>query len=164
MKWTRYAFRGPVVVIQEATESWAPTDPTLTSIGHRIVDEFIIQALMIAFAMIVRDVLGHGLPEVPLRSRARILKARHLTRTKGPLFYAIELTHPTSPGFGLFQHGRDVLDGKTLLLHGTASWAEGARLCRKTHSGNELRSGEPVVSDKCATPVTSVALGYAARW
>jgi hypothetical protein len=61
-----YASRGPLVVIQEATESWTPTDPTLTSIGHDTFDQPIAQPLMIAFVTIVDDVLGHSPLEVPL--------------------------------------------------------------------------------------------------
>ncbi len=43
-----------------------PTDPTLTSSGHDTVDQLVAQPLMIAFLMIVDDVLGHGLLEVTL--------------------------------------------------------------------------------------------------
>jgi hypothetical protein len=35
---THYAAR-----IQETTESWAPTDPTVTSIGHQTVNQRIFQ-------------------------------------------------------------------------------------------------------------------------
>ena len=69
-----YALRGPLVAIQEATESWTPTDPTLTSIGHDTVDQHIAQPLMIAFVMIVRDVLRHGLPEMPLAEQNQAIE------------------------------------------------------------------------------------------
>jgi hypothetical protein len=58
-----------LVVIQEATKSWSPTDPTLTSMGHQTVDQRIVQPLMIAFVMIMHEVLRHGLPEDPLPER-----------------------------------------------------------------------------------------------
>ena len=60
---------GPLVIIQETTESWTPTNPTLAFIEHHSFDQLIAQPLMIAFVMIVHDVLGHGLLEVPLMSQ-----------------------------------------------------------------------------------------------
>ena len=37
-------------------------------------------------------------------------------------------------GLGLLQHGRDLLDGEALLLHGTASWSEGPIEPQNSHS------------------------------
>ncbi len=65
IKLDRRASCSSLVVIQETTESRTPPDGTLPSIGQRHVDQRIGQALMIAFAMIMRDVLGHGVPKVP---------------------------------------------------------------------------------------------------
>jgi hypothetical protein len=52
--------RRPLVVIKGATKSWEPTDPALTSLGHdTAINSF--PAFDVAFVMIVRDVLGHGI-------------------------------------------------------------------------------------------------------
>jgi transposase InsO family protein len=48
------------------------------------------------------------------------------------------------PARRLLQHGRDLLDGKALLLHGTTSWAEGP-IVPRTRPHFELRNRERLI-------------------
>ena len=89
-----YASRGQVVIIQEATESCTPTDPTLTWNGHDALDQRIAQPLMIAFVMIVRDVLGHGLPKVPLAERKEAIQTFMFDRPNEALSMRIRIRRP----------------------------------------------------------------------
>ena len=64
------ALRGPGVVSQQPTESFTAFDRTAPArdIGRRI-DEPIANSLVIAFAVVVRDVLPNGLSNMPFSDR-----------------------------------------------------------------------------------------------
>ena len=71
-----------------------PTDPTLTSTGHDRVDQIIAQALMIAFVMIVNDILGDRLPEVALAERNYPIQAFMLDGPDEALSVGIRIRRP----------------------------------------------------------------------
>ena len=56
-RWT-HSSRGPLVIIQEASESCTPPDSTLRSRGHKALDQFIAQPLMITLVMIMLEGAG----------------------------------------------------------------------------------------------------------
>ena len=61
--------RRSLVVIQQATEPWTPTDSALASTKCPALDEPILEALMIPFPMIVIDEFLEGPSEMALPER-----------------------------------------------------------------------------------------------
>ena len=67
--------RRSLVVIQQATELWTPTDSALASTKCPALDEPILEALMISLAMIVIDEFLEGPSEMALPGCPRFLRA-----------------------------------------------------------------------------------------
>ena len=67
--------RRSLVVIQQATEAWTPTDSALASTKCPALDEPILKALMIPLAMIVIDEFLKGSSEMALPERHDLIEA-----------------------------------------------------------------------------------------
>jgi hypothetical protein len=61
--------RGPRVVVEEPTETLPPTNATDAPFHGRALNQFVAQSLVIPFAMIVSDELGHSTTEMTLTER-----------------------------------------------------------------------------------------------
>ena len=75
----------PVVVIQNAANTLTPPNRPRARLSSRILDQFVPETLMVAFALIVSYKFGERTPEVALTQRDQSVQAFLLDRAHEPL-------------------------------------------------------------------------------
>src|SRR5207237_9588193 len=81
----RGKLRRAIVVAEKTTEALTAPDPFGAMLVASTIDEIVPEALVIAFAMIVEDVLGKRVTQVPLTERNETVQALFLDRANKPL-------------------------------------------------------------------------------
>jgi hypothetical protein len=67
--------RRAVIVAEKTADPLTPLNGAAVRLASDTVDQFVVQALMVAFAMIVHEELGEQTTEVPLAKRNHAIQA-----------------------------------------------------------------------------------------
>ena len=88
------ALRGSSIEAKKPTEPLAALDPTVSSGTVDGVDEAIVDPLVIALAVVVRDVLAHRSPKVRFTNRNDLCQALGLDRSHESLRVRVQIGAP----------------------------------------------------------------------